>query len=851
MTSCSPLSCSAAISALACVFFSTAVLAQSAEATGPVISLSEPVGFADLTEDRTLLVDVYFGGSLRGEAMVEVTPDSVRFLDVGELLALLPGLADRKAVEAELAGQGLPPNADRLCTPSVDQRFCGRLAPEQVGIIFDRERFRIDIFLNPRLLEVQDDLESLYLPPANDGLSLINSIGGVLSGGANGGRDYYNLHDQLALTWGERRIRADMSYASEGGLGAERLAFEWDRPERRYLAGALWAPGNGVSGQRKLIGIGLETQIDTRRDRDAILGSPVIVFLDRRARVEVVREGRVLGSAIYEAGNQKLETSNLPEGSYEILLRIQEAGRPAREERRFYTKSRRIPSDGRTDFFVYGGLLVDRHRAGSLKPSNNPYLQGGIARRLGADWAVDGTLQASDELASAELGTTFLTPAAQLRAALILDTTGGYGTILQLTSTGGSQLNFNVDFRQINNGNRGLGGSLLASPFNTGGGEEFDLSHPLQAAQYSQLGGIVSYSLANMRFLGTFFYRDDKDQRAHYSVGPSFEWDILRKESFLLTLRGDLTATDRGSSGFAGISLRLLNKSSTMTALVGQRSSTRTDHDLGDGLVTAVSGAWNVAAAGGELAMGGGYEHQPRQDDLVLSSELRHSVGTLSGNFVRSENDTGATTQYAAGFQTTLAAGAGALRVAGRTTTESMILTRVIGAREADQFEVLVNDQVAGKIEGKDSVAIALPAYRAYQVRIRPTGKDLLSYDGSTREVGLYPGAVTKLEWTAAPMTIKLGRLIDPDGQPIAGASITGKGVWGQTDDQGYFQIEVPDDAEVRVRLRSGQTFAIQFPSAVADEGFAQVGQIVCCRAPEFRAGARDLTHSSFDGEAR
>ena len=52
---------------------------------------------------------------------------------------------------------------------------------------------------------------------------------------------------------------------------------------------------------------GIESQIDTRLDKDEILGSPVVVYLDQRARVDVMRDGRVLNSAMYEAGNQQVD----------------------------------------------------------------------------------------------------------------------------------------------------------------------------------------------------------------------------------------------------------------------------------------------------------------------------------------------------------------------------------------------------------------------------------------------------------------------------------------------------------------------------------------------------------------
>jgi hypothetical protein len=83
-----------------------------------------------------------------------------------------------------------------------------------------------------------------------------------------------------------------------------------------------------------------------------------------------------------------------------------------REERRFFSKSRRIPSMGRTDFFAFGGMLVDEADFGSLDPSDHPYLQGGVAHRLSERWALAGGVEASDLGASAEVAATYITPLA-------------------------------------------------------------------------------------------------------------------------------------------------------------------------------------------------------------------------------------------------------------------------------------------------------------------------------------------------------------------------------------------------------------------------------------------------------
>jgi hypothetical protein len=808
----------------------SAAIAGSAAA--PVITVSEPEGFESLSREQALVVDVYFGGVDRGEARVLVAPGKLTFLEPAGLVRLLPEVDQAAALP--LLSEPLATHPDLACTEGSERARCGRLSPDTAGVIFDRDRFRVDVFLNPRFLEVHDALVEKYLPPSGGGLSMVNDIGALLSGQTGPGADYYNLHDRLIVGDGARRLRADLSLATDHGFGAESIAAEWDRPELRYSAGALWSRGSDLTGRRKLLGGGIETQIDTRLDKDRVYGSPIVVYLERRARVDVVRDGRVMSSAVYDAGNQSIETADLPDGSYEIVLRITEAGQPAREERRFFSKSQRIPSLGRTDFFAFGGMLVEGRDSGALKPSNHPYAEGGVSHRLSRHWAIGGTIEATDRTGAGEIAATFVAPVALVRAAAVADTEGTVGGILQVASTGNSRLNFNLDLRRIE---AGRAAGAAAAPSALFGSPYLDQS----VASYSQASGYFAYSIANVRFAGTAVYRKDDGDVARYSAGPSVEWDVLRKGPFKLTLHGDFATTDRGTTGFAGLSLQFVGGRLYATADAGARATSLAGDELGEGAVGSLAGTWTANAAGGELALGAGYHHQPRQSDVVLSSEFRHPLAQLNGELIRS--DTAAhspVSQYTAGFQTTVSAGGGTVKVAGRTTTDSMIVAHVDGARSTDRFEVLVDEQVVGTIDGARTLAIPLPAYRGYEVRIRPVGNDLVAYDNSPRSVGLYPGAVSRLAWTASPITIKLGRLLDRDGQPVAGASIAGKGAWSQTDAQGNFQIEAPDDAELTVTTPDGRSYSMALPKSAASGGIARLGTVVCCGAPSVQLGALD-----------
>ncbi|HEU4651416.1 MAG TPA: CS1-pili formation C-terminal domain-containing protein, partial [Croceibacterium sp.] len=145
-----------------------------------------------------------------------------------------------------------------------------------------------------------------------------------------------------------------------------------------------------------------------------------------------------------------------------------------------------------------------------------------------------------------------------------------------------------------------------------------------------------------------------------------------------------------------------------------------------------------------------------------------------------------------------------------------------------------------GTILGGAAFSYALPPYRAYDVRIRSTGEGLLAYDSGARRIGLYPGTVARLDWHASPVTIRFGRLVDPEGHPVPGASITGQGVWSQTDDNGYFQIEAADDVELTATTRDGRIYAVTLPTGARGEDIAQVGNVECCGDPEIRLGSLD-----------
>lgn len=406
-----------------------------------------PAGFDDLLQPQRTVVDVYFGGQRVGETAVVYQPGAFRFLDVGALLALLPALVDPAPVRQSLADPHLDPHTALACMPgqSLD---CGVLNPSLAGIIFDQQRFRVDIFIAAEQLKVRPGIDRAYLnaPPAN--LALVDSFAGTVAG-SDDGHTLYTIQNRAVLGDGAMRLRSETSTSSDADFRVETLVAELDRPDRRYSAGLFWAPGMDLVGRRKMLGIGIGSQVDTRLDKYLLEGSPLILFLPRRARVDILRDGRLLASRTYEAGNQNLDTSALPSGSYDLTLRIQETGGSRREEQRFFVKNALIAPMGQTLFYAYGGVLANDSNHRPIGITKTPYFQGSIARRLTARLAIDASVIGVDDKLIGEIGGYIFTGIGQFRAAGLVSSRSDAGILVQGNSLGRSAFGYAFDLRRV------------------------------------------------------------------------------------------------------------------------------------------------------------------------------------------------------------------------------------------------------------------------------------------------------------------------------------------------------------------------------------------------------------------
>ena len=547
-----------------------------------------------------------------------------------------------------------------------------------------------------------------------------------------------------------------------------------------------------------------------------------MVFLDTRSRVDVLVGGRLVATGLYEAGNQALDTSGLPEGSYDVELRITGGGGGTRSERRLFSRTRRLPPMGLDSWQVVAGVLVDDGAAGPLgRVSRTPFAQANWAHRLKAGLAVHAGLVGTDARQFARAGATVLSPGFQLEATALASPQGDLGLFARASSRGGGRLDFDIEGRVVESRDkRPLLPDVQTRTIALNQSASFAPS-----GSYGQVTGSVSYQIGSGRIAASATWRSGGE----YAAGPSFRLPVLHDKAFDIVAQGDYSVTNRGRSGYIGLSL-VLNRGRTNFIAEGGVRETRSG---GSGRVAPmglIRATTQREGAGGEqlqasAALGRDDGNTYAAGELLAANRLGEASASLMQPFGGSGG-----TQYALSLRTGMAAAGAGVKL-GLSNSDSGVVVAVRGASADDRFDVLVGDVPMGRIVGAGKVMVPLPAYRTYDVRIRAAGTGMLTYDTAVRRVTLYPGTVAGLRWMTARTLAVSGRLVDPAGGSLAGADLSSGPNIAETDADGSFVIELDAARTIIARTAAGLACTLRLGAVEGRNSFAAIGTRIC--APE------------------
>jgi hypothetical protein len=800
--------------------------AASAARTNPasIESVGVPQGFGELSRDHEILVDLFFGGRKIGEARVIARPGFLRFKEPAEVLALIPNIIVSSEMSQAFNSE-FPTNAGLVCADGV-KNGCGEISPASAGVIFDEDHFRVDLFINPKWLNLIRPHQDIYLATPDAPLSLTSSTGLALSG-TTGTSPVYNLQNRTIVGFRNGRVRADISYASRLGFVADSLAGEIDTHQMRYSAGLFWAPGLDLIGQRRIIGVGATTQLDTRSDRDTLEGTPLVVFLSQRAQIDILIDGRLVTSGAYEAGNNIIDTSNLPDGSYSLVLRIHEASGAIREERRFFAKNPQIAAVGLPIYFAYAGLLANTVRGHLISTSHNLFYDVGSARRLNDSVALDLSLVGTQKKLLLEAGGWLLTPRFRVRAAALVSVTGDRGALLQVASATTGRLNFNFDLRRVwsRNGDPLIPVSTYVDTFEPVPLDERQIGN----GSYTQASGSVGLRLgaAYLSVIGTL--RKDSGHPIDYSVGPDLNWPIINKHGFQVAIMADGQLTRSTTAGFAGIRMfysRSGYSLSSTTGAQGRSSRDASEASKSRAVSDTTVGYSYSNGAGTDLSLEGGVTRELDDTSVHGDGALYGPFGSARAEFVHYIEGS-KRTQYGLSVQTGTILSGDKLVVGGRDLSQSAILVAVQG-NDAAEFDVLINGQSRGQIRAGERLPVFVQPYRAYSVSLRPLRAASVWFDTGAREFTVYPGNVQQAVWRVEHLLTIYGQAVRKDGKPVSNAVVTSDHGVGESNADGNFLIETSAIDTLSFQTLDGTLCKVPLATMSQQSDYARVGKVVC-----------------------
>jgi hypothetical protein len=791
-----------------------------AQPAPPVVSSTPPPGFEDLEKPQSTLLDVVFLGRVIQNIPATFDPQFTTFERPLELVAKLPEIRDAEPVLKAL-GAPLANNANLLCRrQKEDEEDCGRLSPEIAGIIFDANRFRAELFVNPRYLKEGTTVDKFLPPPTSEGFVFVG-LNGALAG-SHGSEAQYSLRQETIVGRGPTRLVGETQKSETGTFTFDGLRGEHDEGTWRYTGGLFRNRPLGAVSDLNLLGISINTQTDTLVDKGLADPNQLAVFLPRRAQVRVLRDGRLLFSQVLEAGNRTIDPRLLPDGAYEIVLQINEGGGATREERRFFVKQEAIPSRDLPFYFFDLGRLT-RLRGDTMFPeiTTIPVARGGARYRVDPNYALGGDVLTSDSEALGEVSVIDINRDWLGRYALFATTNMDLGVSGTATASLGD-FNLSASLRRIWSGGQGEDDGIL---------RELAVSQTQASAAVFQLVGEGSVGLR-----ASVTERDESDRS--WSVGPNFRFPVAQYGAWQLDFLGDASHSERETFVFFRLNLRMNTFNEGLSATSGYQGvndRTTPDRRNRSGFVNRVdaSRAFENMLDDDDLTLNAGIGREPQRSSLTAGADYRHARGRANGAIDFSNTSANSyTNSYNLNVATNLLGGnllngQRDFGIGGADTGDAGLIVAVRGDAPESEFVVYVDGAVKGRIRAGDRRTIIVAAYKTYDVRIAALGGGNVHYDNNSRRLTVFPGNVATAVWTVQQVVPAFGRVLLADGKPLAFARIEGAVEPSFTDDLGYFQVELPAAAVLRFQKQVGTcSLPVELPKERTE--FVRLGTLTC-----------------------
>ncbi len=749
-----------------------------------------PEGFEYLSEPQTTFVDLYFGGNNIGGTLATFTPDTITFDDVTAIVDLLPNLIDKPSVIHALSGP-LPPNTDQICLNDT-QADCGRLSPQIAGVIFDEGLFRADIFVNVAYLEAATLDDVRFLPRGDDSFAITADLSGSVSGstGAAQSQTSYQAMTKLIAAQGNQRLEVIGGIASDEKGEIDRIAAIREAGSTKAEAGYIRSSGTALITEFETYGARFQSTTDLRLDLEQTSATPVILFIERRSRVEILRDGRLLSSRTYNAGNQELDISELPDGAYDITVRVFEGATQVNQITEFFVKSRRFPPRDTTLFVAEAGVLPRRNDTRTLPDAtSNFFAHAGLSRRIADNIAVNADLYGSEHVASVSGNLIFLARDLNVEVDALV---GSDQSIASRLRAAYARPGFSASID-------GLWAQDGSYACNTPA-EMFD---PVEQDE-REFTANTSFSVGPVRISGRYEHRARKiagrfDREDFFLPTVDWTYQPNSRQTIAAALSGRFGEGD--STVFLRLTMRQQDGKWTYSG-ANRSSFVSSDHDLFDTSTAEVN--WRDGLLfDDDIDLGGGVRTQAGAVELFAGGSYIGSRAQAHFDLDHGITDNHVTS-YTGSARTGVTFSDGAVSMAGRRQAGSAIVINLEGDAIGAEVVLHINGRSYGTAAVGSRTPIFLPPYDLYKVELAIEGGGNIRFDGRAQQSPLYPGNVVTMTWQVDKIVPLFGQLVDGAGNPLPNRKITIGDNQDYTDEFGFFVIDAAAADQQLIASRKG-----------------------------------------------
>lgn len=724
-----------------------------------------PDGFEQLEMAKPTVISLYYGGNFLGNFPGRMTPSTIQFENAALLIAAVPEIKDKEKI-AQTLQSPLAINADRLCTEKKSED-CGVITPDIAGIIFNPNTLNGELFINKNFLKVIRSDANRYLPLPERKLSSVYMFNGAANG-VNGVNNYTVSGDGI-VSFGETKLSTSSS-VSDNGLRFDRAELIRDRKG--------WQAGGGLFRSRPMqlindvdmAGITIATSERTIMDKNKTQGNDILLYLPRRSFVSIYREGRLYSSRAYEAGNQIIDTSELPEGAYTITLRIQESDGSTREEQRFFAKNQQIPPADRPIYYAQAGVV----RAIAFNDKTIPQLTSkpiakiGTVRRISDTIGMGIGLTGIMDRAATESGIYWLRDTTQLRLTGLASSKGDFGVNTNLIYNR-EKLTASIDARQLVSNNTPQ--------------EEYQNIF----SALKQVSGTIAYAMEPNVTLGTRAnYSAQKGSPTALTIGPYAQWRIWQRGESTLELNADIARSNNRNQG--DILVRFTHRFNQNYGMTGSAGS---GFGATNGALGNMRGWYENIKPDEYIQIGGGVSRDRENNIISTDADWRNNFGQLRGSIQESFGGESSSLGYGGNFSVGAAQIANHLHVGGSQNDQSAVVISTSGDAKT-RMNIFINGTPCGSVDvGKEQV-IYLAPYHTYNIRVAPQKNGLYEYSTNDRKITLYPGNVVSQEWTVNNFYVVVANIVDINGQPLSNALLQESRNQITTNANGNLQAELP-----------------------------------------------------------